>query len=165
MASGDTLIIFTPQSNVAPTSAPATFDSRNDHLVLDFDAAAIEAAVFPAVLPRHYAGGGLTLTIVGSFTSDVTPGNAARLGASFERMDNNVLDVDADSFATEKTVDANPRASSGVLTYSTLAFSSAEIDGVLAGEAFRLKFRRVATDGADTAAGDYELHRIEIRET
>lgn len=165
MASGDTLLIFTPQSNVQPASNPATFDWRNDHLVLDFDAATAEAAVFPAVLPRHYAGGGITLTIVGSFTSSITTTQAARLGVSIERMDNNNLDIDADSFATEKTVDVNPRATSGLLTYATLAFTNAEIDALAVGESFRLKLRRVAADAADTATGDFELHRIEIRET
>lgn len=165
MASGDSVLIFVPQANVQPASNPATFDWRNDHVVLDFDAATVETAMFPAVLPRNYAGGGLTATIVGSFTSSVTTGHAARLGIAFERMNDNSLDVDADSFASEKNVNIAPRATSGLLTYGTLAFTNSEIDGLLAGEAFRLKVRRVATDGADTALGDFELHRIELRET
>jgi hypothetical protein len=165
MAVGDSILIFTPQANVQPASNPATFDARNDHLVLDFDAGTIESAVFPAVMPRNYSGASLTVLIVGSFTSDVTTTNRARVGVSFERMNDNSLDIDADSFATEKTVDIAPRATSGLLTYASIVFSSSEIDGVLAGEAFRVKVRRVATDGADTATGDFELHRIEIQES
>lgn len=165
MASGDTLSRLTPQHNVAPASGFATFDLRNGHLVLDFDAAAIEAALFADVLPRNYAAGGITVTLVCAFTSDVTTTNAARLGVSFERMDNNGLDVDADSFAAEKTVDVNPRATSGALVYATLAFLNTELDGLLVGEAFRLKVRRVATDAADTSTGDLELLRVELKET
>lgn len=51
MASGDTLLIFTPQCNEPPAVDFATLDLRNSHLVLDFDATAIESAVgFEALL-------------------------------------------------------------------------------------------------------------------
>lgn len=165
MASGDTLARFTPQHNTPPATGFATFDTRNGHLVLDFDAASIEAALFADVLPRNYAGGGITVTVVGAFTSDVTTTNAARIGVAFERMANNDIDIDADSFATEKTVDVAPRATSGALVYGSIAFTNGEIDGLLVGEAFRLRVRRVANDAADTATGDFELLRVELRET
>ena len=63
MASGDTLLIFTPLHNEPPSSDPATLDLRNQHPVLDFDAATNESAIFSAVMPRSYAGGGLTVYI------------------------------------------------------------------------------------------------------
>jgi hypothetical protein len=165
MPSGDTLLIYPPHSNVPPASNPATFDTRNDHLVLDFDDATAESAVFPGIMPRHYSGGGITVLLVGSFTSEITPANTAVLGGSIERMDDNSLDIDADSFASEKTATVAPRATSGSLTYTNIAFTNAEIDGLSIGEAFRLKIRRVSTSGSDTASGDYELHRVEVRET
>jgi hypothetical protein len=165
MSSGDTLGAFMPSHNVAPVTAYAQFDTRNGRLVLDFDAATIESAMFPGVLSRNYAAGGITVTLVGAFTSDVTITNAARLGVSFERLENNGTDIDADSFATEKTVDVSPRATSGSLVYGTVAFSNAEIDGLLLGELYRLRVRRVANDAADTATGDFELMAVELRET
>ena len=52
-----------------------------------------------------------------------------------------------------------------MLQYTEIAFSNAQIDGLLAGEAFRLRVSRDATNGADTMAGDAELFGIELRET
>ena len=48
MASGDTLLTFTPASNEPPATVFATLDTRNAHPVLDFDDAANEDAVFSA---------------------------------------------------------------------------------------------------------------------
>ena len=64
MASGDTLLIFTPLHNEPPATNPATLDTRNQHPVLDFDATTNEDAVFSAVMPRSYAATtGLTVYI------------------------------------------------------------------------------------------------------
>ena len=56
MASGDTLLIFTPLHNEPPASNMATLDVRNGHPVLDFDATTNESAVFSGVMPQNYAG-------------------------------------------------------------------------------------------------------------
>ncbi|NIV29464.1 MAG: hypothetical protein GWN58_08125, partial [Anaerolineae bacterium] len=71
MASGDTLIIFTPQANepVATASDGATPDRRNQHPVLDFDASASESAVFSAVMPQVYGGGGVTAYVSWAMSS------------------------------------------------------------------------------------------------
>ena len=45
MSSGDTLLIFNPLHNEPPASNPATLDTRNQHPILDFDAATNESAV------------------------------------------------------------------------------------------------------------------------
>ena len=83
MASGDTLLIFTPLSNEPPSVNPATLDTRNAHPVLDFDAVVPEAAVFSAVMPRHYAGGGVTVYLhwaMTTATSRATTANTAVAG-------------------------------------------------------------------------------------
>ena len=59
MASGDSLVIFTPLSNEPPSSNFATFDTRNAHPVLDFDDTTEEKVVFTGIMPRNYAGGGV----------------------------------------------------------------------------------------------------------
>ena len=56
MASGDTLIIFTPLANEPPTSNYATLDTRNNHPCLDFDASTNESAIFSGIMPQSYAG-------------------------------------------------------------------------------------------------------------
>ncbi len=166
MASGNTLAVFAPQDNEPPTSNFATFDTRNLHPCLDFDGATDEEAVFTGILPRNYAGGGLTVYLHVGFTT-ATSGNAY-WQAAIERMDDGTLDVDADSFASFKGAAGNPNGTSGVMTLVTITFTSgAEMDSLAAGEMFRLKIRRDAdgTSGTDDVTTDAELFGVEIKET
>jgi hypothetical protein len=164
MASGDTLLTFTPLANMPPASSYATFDTRNSHAVLDFDAAADEAAIFGDVLPRHYSGGGLTVTLAWA-ASTATTGNVV-WAVSIERLQDDVDDTDADSFATAQTVTAACASASGELSYDAVTFTSgAQMDSLAVGEAFRIKVQRTGSSGSDTMTGDAELFRVEIRET
>ncbi len=166
MPSGDSLILLNQDDQALPAGAGvAALETRNRHRVLAFDDTTIEEAIFEGVLPRHYANGGITVLIIWAPQTSVTVAHRTRWGGSFERMEDNGLDIDADSFATEKTVDANPRATSGLLTYTQLAFAQNEIDGVLPGESFRFKLRRVANHANDDMVGDAEVLRVELRET
>ncbi len=166
MASGDTLIIFTPLHNEPPATIAATPDTRNAHPTLDFDGAADEEAVFTSVLPRNYAGGGITVTTFWSFTSATS--GSLRVQTSIERMDASSLDIDADSFATANSAGGTAPGTSGQLIAVAIAHASgAEMDSVAAAEMFRLKIRRDAdgTSGTDDIASDAELLAVEIRET
>ena len=166
MASGDTLAVFTPLHNEPPATLYATLDIRNAHPVLDFDGAADEEAVFTGILPRHYAGGGLTVYLHVMFSSAVS-GNAY-WQAAFERMDDGTLDTDADSFAAFQGAAGNPNGTSGVMTLVTIPFTSgAQMDSLAAGEMFRLKIRRDADGsvGTDDVTTDGELVSCEIKET
>lgn len=163
MASGDTLLIFTPLHNEPPSSNPATFDTRNGHPVLDFDASTDESAIFSAVMPQGYDGGGVTVYIhysMASATSDTVDWDAC-----FERIGDQQLDVDGDSFAAVNSVDnTTVPGTSGLVDVVSIAFTNgADMDSVAAGELFRLKITRDATN--DDAAGDAELHAVEIRES
>lgn len=164
MASGDTLVVFTAHANEPPVANFATIDVRNAHLVLDFDAATAESAVFGSVLPRNYNGSGITATIVWMATS-ATTGNV-KWNAQIERHQSGADDLDADSFATAQTTTSVSPVTSGVVTYATIAFTSgAQMDSVAVGESFRIKITRDAADGTDTMTGDAELLRVELRET
>ena len=168
MASGDTLLILTPHSADLPTTGDVPVpDVRNDHPMLAFDAALDGVVNFPIVMPRHYAGTtGVTVTIywtAATATSGVTVWSLA-----WERHEDDAFDLDADGFATAKTVDATAATTNaGEMDYATIAFTDgAEIDSIAVGESGRLQLKRLgSTDGDDTMAGDAELHRIEIRET
>lgn len=164
MASGDTLCVFTPLHNEPPSSNYATADLRNGHPVLDFDAATDEDAIFTSVLPRHYAGGGLTVTIIWAATS-ATTGNVI-WNSAIERLDTGT-DIDADSFATAQASAASATsATSGAPTYTTITHSSgANMDSLAAGEAFRIKITRDANNASDTMTGDAELIAVEIKES
>ena len=163
MASGDSLIIITPLSNEPPSSNFSTLDTRNSHPVLDFDDTTEEKAVFTAIMPRNYAGGGLTNTI----TFGATTGTAGTVvwQTAFERI-GTVLDIDADSFATGNNGTLVVPSTSGSLTSVAIAHTDgAQIDSIAVGEVFRLAVTREVADAQDSLVGDAELKAVEIRET
>lgn len=165
MASGDTLLIFTPLMNEPPASAFATMDTRNSHPVLDFDGATDEEAVFTGIMPAHYsAATGVTVKVHVAFTSATS--GTANIEAMWELVTG--LDIDADSFAAMQDVGVTPNATSGIETVGSIVFTAgAQMDSVVAGSLFRLKIRRDAdgTNGTDDQATDMELLGIEVVET
>lgn len=162
-ASGDTLSIFTPQHNVPPTSNFATVDTRNNHLLLDFDDTTNESAVFSGIMPRNYASNGVTVYIHYVMTSATT--NTVDWDIAFERIGDQQLDIDADSFAAVNSVDnTTVPGVSGNVDIVTITFTEgADMDSIAVGESFRLKITRDAVN--DDASGDAELVSIEIKET
>jgi len=164
MASGDTLLVFLPANNVPPSSDYATFDTRNGHLVLDFRPdTANESAIFPGVMPRSYSGGGLTVYIHYAMSTATT--GDIDWDVSFERIGDQQQDIDSDGFAAANSVDNTtvPGTSGNVDIVSVAFTDGADMDSIAVGEAFRMKITR---DGiSDTATGDAELLRVEIKET
>lgn len=164
MASGDTLVVFTALHNEPPSASAATLDTRNSHPILDFDAGStLESAVFAAVLPRHYGGGGVT--VYGHVAMSTATSGCVDIEASFERIGWASQDIDSDGFAAVNTADdiAVDGTSGNVFSASVAFTDGVDMDSVAAGEGFRLKFsRNGVTDGA---AGDMELRFIEIKET
>lgn len=167
MASGNVLAVFTAADNVPPATAYATLDTRNSHLVLDFDGVTDEECVFGSVLPANYGGGGLTVDIWAALTSATS--GSFRWQAAFERMDVSSLDIDADSFAAFQSAGGTAPATSGQFVRTSIAFTAgANMDSLAASEAYRLKIRRDAdgTSGTDDiSTSDLELLRVLVRET
>ena len=166
MATGDTLVVFSPQNNEPPASAFATFDTRNAIAVLDFDDTADESSEFAGVMPRHYVGGGITIK-VGYMMTSATSGTVS-LDLSLKSISDDVDDLDTKAFATANNANPTVASASGEVDYVEITFTDgADMDSVEAGEAFRLKFVRDAngTTSTDNATGDLELVSIEIRET
>lgn len=167
MASGDTMVIFRPNDNEPPASAFMTLDTRNSVPVLDADDTTDESAVFGAVLPSNYAGGGLTVTIVWMATSATTGG--VSWDASFEAHPDDAFDIDADGFASaNNSGSATTASATGEQQYTSITFTDgADMDSVAAGESFRLKITRDAngTTATDDMSGDAELLRVIVKET
>jgi len=166
MASGDTLVVFTPLHGEPDSDHFPTLDLRNDHPVWDFDDSSIddERLCFSSILPRSYGGNGITVSIHFTMTS-ATSGNVVWQGW-FERMDAGGIDIDSDSFGTPKSTTVAVPATSGQIAVATLSFSDgAETDNLQAGEGFRLEISRDGENASDTAAGDAELLLVELKET
>jgi hypothetical protein len=167
MASGNSLVVFKPQDNEpVGSSGFATLSTRNGHVVLEFDAASDESAWFSAVLPRHYAGGGVTVRL-GWMAASATSGSC-RWEVAFERHDDEGTDLDADSFASAQSAGGTAPSTSGAMQYTDIAFTDgAQMDSLAVGESFRLLVRRDAngTTGTDDMTGDAQLVSVEIRET
>jgi hypothetical protein len=164
MASGDTLAICLPLDNEPPASNYATLAFRNGHPVLNFDTTTQEAAIFTRVMPRNYAGGGITAYVSAAAASATT----GTLGwdITFERVTDGSLDTDSDGFATAQTITAaTVSGTSGIVQQSNVAITAgaAGTDSVAAGDVFRVRVRRDVAN--DTATGDGQLYALELKET
>lgn len=156
-------IVFTPQNNEPPSSNFATLDTRNSHPTLDYDDGTDQSAVFSSAL-RGYGGGGLTITLVWAATTS-TSGNVV-WNVAIERIEDNVTDIDSDSFAAANAVTAGTASVSGRTSHDDITFTDgADMDSLAEGEAFRIKVTRDANNGSDTMSGDAELIRVFIIET
>ncbi len=163
MATGQTLVKFTPLNLEPPAANYATLDTRNIHPALDFNDTTNETAMFSAVMPQNYTGGGVTVYLHYAMTSAVA--NDIDWDVAFERIGDQQLDIDGDSFAAVNSVDnTTVPGTTGNVDIVSIAFTDgADMDSVVAGEGFRLKVTRDAAN--DTATGDAELLFVEIRET
>lgn len=171
MASGNSLLVFTARDGVPSATAGATHGilagaatPAEGVPTLAFDSATDEFADFIGVLPRHYAGGGLTLTL--HWASGVTSG-AVVWGAAFRRIADDAEDIntDAHSYAFN-AVTATTASAAGEVDYAAITFTGgADMDSLAVGELFNLRIARDADNVSDDMAGDALLIAIEIRET
>ena len=154
-----TLARFTASDNNPPASSFATLDTRNSLLVLDFDDASVESAVFVGQIPDGAVlTSGISVRLYWMATS-ATTGNV-RWRAEFEA---DGTDLDSDSFDTSTEATGAANGTSGIETLTT--FTCTTIDSLSAGDRFRLRISRVGNDGTnDTMSGDAELVTVELRQ-
>lgn len=154
-----TYAVYTPLDNQPPAANYATIDTRNSIMVLDFDAATDESAVFVGIIPEAASlGSGLKIRINWMATSATS--GTCRWGVQIERMN---TDEDSDSFDTAATAGSTTNATSGIITTTEITITT--IDSVAAGDPFRIKVFRDAdgTSGTDDMTGDAELVSVEVR--
>ncbi|MHC4181775.1 MAG: hypothetical protein ACYSR0_00300 [Planctomycetota bacterium] len=165
MASSETLVIFMPAANEPPSASQATFDTRNQHLILDYDASTSKVAVFSAILPSNYAGGGLDISAHTSY-STATAGSAV-MNFYFERIGNEQADLDdAAGFAAAASMAIDVPLTSGSVNIKTINVTDgAAIDSIAVGDKFRLKVERDCNNATDDATGDLELSGVHLSET
>lgn len=153
-----TIAKFTALDNNPPATNFATLDTRNSIAVLDFSDTTEESAVFTGVLPQGaVVSSGLEVRILWTATT-ATTGNC-RWGVQFEKM---TSDLDSDSFDTATEAHSATNGTNGIPTITTLTCTN--IDSLVAGDFFRMKIYRDASDTTnDTMTDDAELIAVELR--
>lgn len=163
MASGDTLHVAWAKDNEPGTSAFATFDTRNNHVVNNFNGGTQWDAIYPIFIPRNYAGGGVTLNI--SATGGTATSGSMVWTTAFEQV-GTAQDIDSDGFAAGITGTIPAPGTSGVFNILANAHTNgAQMDSLAAGEWGRLKLTRVVADASDNMGGTAMVKYIEIKET
>jgi hypothetical protein len=154
-----TYAVFTPLDAQPPATDFATLDTRNNIAVLEFDGGATdESTTFVGIMPEGASlGSGLKVRI--HWMADTATSGDVRWGVAFERMN---TDLDSDSFDTVAEGNGTANGTSGIPTVTEITITT--IDSTVAGDAFRLKVYREASDTTnDTMSGDAQLIAVEVR--
>jgi hypothetical protein len=171
MASGQTLVIFTARDGVPTATSGAVHgvlagasSPAEGVPYLAYDSASDESCDFQGVLPRSYAGGGLTLYL--HWASTATTG-AVVWNAAFRRIADDAEDINTTAHTYDyNAVTATTASPAGELDYASITFTDgADMDSLAVGESFVLRITRDANNGSDDMSGDAYLVAIEIKET
>lgn len=147
-----TLFRFLPTQAQNPATNFGQLDARNNHPVLKYDQTTSECNFWTFTMPPEYLGGNLTVNIW-TISTAATSGNL-QWDVSFERMGTS-QDIDSDSFAAVQSTSATTvNGTSGIPNKQTAAFTSSQIDGLVAGELARMQICR---NIADTLAEDGQI--------
>lgn len=162
MASGQTLIVWTAEGARLGSGTPGALDTRNNHPVVDLTTG--DEVTFGFVLPRHYAGGGITVNLHYAMLSATT--NNVKYTTAFERIGNGTQSIASDNFATgiggaDQTV---PGTSGLVKIYTNTHTDGTQINSIAVGEYGRLKVTRSVPVGTDSTS-DSQLVCVELKET
>lgn len=160
---------FNPEQARLPASNPAVAATRNAHPVLAFDDSTPEYAIFAGILPTvafPTAGDSLRVRIVWVAASATSGDVVWRV--NWERRENGTFgNVDTDAFGTDFTgtaTGANGTNGQRSVTDIVCASGMSGQQVPAAGEQFRLRVSRAASDGADTMTGDAQILAVLIEE-
>lgn len=158
----NTLGSFRPAQAEWPATNSAAFDTVNAHPIIKFADAVTQRVMFSDYLTQSYSGGDIIVVMRYAFSVGTT--NSIRQCVAFEYMASAGQDIDGDGFATAKCVDITGNATQGVTFAGSITFTSAEIDGLIAGGLFRMYVERDGAHANDTAAGVAQLLGIQLRQ-
>lgn len=143
-----------------PSGAPGR-GVRNARPVWEFDDVADESIIFMDVMEPSYQGNDIDVRIQwagnGATTGDV------KWNVEWERI-NTGLDLDGDSYAAAQTVTTTTSGTDGQTVISTISFTQAQADGILASEPYRLRLTRDADAGGDTMTVDAQVLCVVVEE-
>jgi hypothetical protein len=156
-----TLATFTPEQAELPLASFMTYAMRNGHRVLEALAGTAEYTVFSGVLPRAYAGGRIICTVHWLAKTAVTGTTGWDISFERENAANHDLDVDAWISTVPTPLFTVDAISGNVMSASITVAPNADLERLVAGDAFRLRVRNLS---AGTATGNTQLVAVELRE-
>jgi len=169
LATGNSLLTFLPFHNEPPSTVYAVLDVLTAvtgvRPVLKFDPATDWFALFTGVMPRHYGGGGVTVTLW--YAMDNSASGNVIWDLAFERVaDGDLLVAAGSDFAAVQSVTDAADATANQIDPAVVTFTAgAQMDAVVAGDVFRLKVSRDANNAGDTHTGNALLVAVELKET
>ena len=142
--------------------APAEPIDRNNHDLVAFDDAVDENAFWQKAMdPTYDVVKSLRVAI--DWVAESAIVGDVKFDVAFERLAPGGQDIDVDGFAAAKSVTSTTAGSSGVMTRSTIDFTSAEADSLIGGDDFRLLVSRDTAVGGNMV-GDAEVLRVTVSE-
>jgi hypothetical protein len=140
--------------------------TRGTHSVLSYDDTIVQGIAWQRAMPNVYDTT-RTLNVNIYWVAATAIADDVIWAAAFERDDaatpRNIL---TDGFAALQTGAATTAPGVlGDIAVTTIPFTNAQADGILAGEPFRLFVQRTATSVADTMVGDAQIVRVVISES
>lgn len=158
----ETLLQWSAQALYPPvTSGYPQPDVRGTHTCWDFDADADEYLYAPGSMPYAWDGGDVTVRVFYAMSTAHDPALHVCWSVAWERVGDEVLDIDAESFAAAQVLADHIPDTCGHVGCASITFTNAQIDSVVAGEYFRLKILR-DIDNGDDATGDAELIMVDL---
>ena len=159
--SGGSSIIrnWLPTDASFPASTYPTLDTRNTIPILDFNDSANEVCYFIGVMPDNYDGENCEVELFWAATS-ATSGNFV-WAVIFDKLSGGTLT--GYTFDTGQVSVAAVSGTAGDVFSTTISVVAANLDGLVAGDLFRLLVTRQGANGSDTATGDAELVAVEMR--
>lgn len=159
--------VFTPESAQLPSSNFPSFkkDSQG-RSVLAFDASTSEEAYWVGIAPQNFVGvGGNCVVVVNFYTPSTTTTTHNVVFVANVEAPSSSEDLDAGSFFAQgiSTTTTVPSVA-GAYKQAIIELPSGNIDGLAAGNYFRLRIARDAANALDTAAGDAHVLAVEFRD-
>ena len=159
MAVGDTLLQRAATDGQLPNSGGAYFNTRNDRTVVAFESVVNRSVIFAGIIPQNFAGNDIQVRLALSAANAIGPEDTT-FGVEFDELSSDR----SDTWGTQVSGTATLPTTAGEIFVGPLTVVNANLDSLAAGDPFRLRITRLAEAGTDNAAGDVELHALELRE-
>ena len=152
MATGLVISTFYAQSLIGPSATPAGRASRAGLHVITFADAVAQSARFAARVPEDYSGGAWLIS--SGFSMESATSGSVVWFLEIDKIDN----ADTESYAAIQSFTVAAPAVSGRIGSAIWLLSGAALDGLAAGDWFRMRLTRDGGNGSDTATGAAEMH-------